>query len=229
MAGARILVVDDEPSMLRLLRRNLEAREYSVEVAEDATEGLRLVATRHPDLVLLDLNLPDMDGVDFIRSVREHSQLPILVLSARETERDRVVALDAGADDYVSKPFWIEELLARIRVALRHLARPDSGTAAVWEADGLRVDLEHRRVTLDDEEVRLTPTEYDLLKAFVRRRDRVLTDRALLQEVWGPEYGDENHYLHVYVARLRKKIERDPQSPRHLITEPGVGYRFVEG
>lgn len=229
MTGARILVVDDEPSMLRLLRRNLEARDYTVEVAEDATEGLRLVGSKHPDLILLDLNLPDMDGVDFIRAVREHSQLPIVVLSARETERDRVVALDAGADDYVSKPFGIEELLARIRVALRHVARPESGTAAVWESGGLRVDLEHRRVLLDGDEIRLTPTEYDLLKAFVRHRDRVLTDRALLQEVWGPEYGDENHYLHVYVARLRKKIERDPQSPRHLLTEPGVGYRFVEG
>lgn len=229
MAGARILLVDDEPSMLRLLRCNLEARDYMVETAEDAEEGLRLASTRHPDLIILDLNLPDMDGVDFIRAVRSRSALPIIVLSARETERDRVVALDAGADDYLSKPFGIDELLARVRVALRHMARPESGASPTWESDDLRIDLERRRVTVRGEEVRLTPTEYDLLKAFVRHRDRVLTDRMLLQEVWGPEYGDESHYLHVYVARLRKKIEQDPQTPRHLLTEPGVGYRFIEG
>ncbi len=229
MTGARILVVDDERPMLHLLRRNLEARDYVVDTAEAAGDGLALARANHPDVVILDLNLPDMDGVDFIRAVREHSDLPIIVLSARETERDRVVALDAGADDYVSKPFGIDELLARIRVALRHLARPESGVTATWEGGDLSIDLERRRVLVRGVEVRLTPTEYSLLKTFVRHRDRVVTDRMLLQEVWGPEYGDENHYLHVYVARLRKKIETDPQSPRHLLTEPGVGYRFVEG
>ncbi|MFA7248126.1 MAG: response regulator [Dehalococcoidia bacterium] len=226
--GARLLVVDDEPQMLRLLRRNLEARGYEVFTSETAVGGLDQLGSRHPDLVVLDLNLPDMDGVDFIRAVREHSSLPIIVLSAREAERDRVAALDAGADDYVSKPFGVEELLARIRVAIRHVASPRSGSEARWSSGDLTVDLERRRVTIGAEEVHLTPTEYDLLKAFVTHRDRVLTDRALLREVWGPEYGDENHYLHVYVARLRKKIEPDPQRPRHLLTEPGVGYRFVD-
>jgi len=227
MSGARLLVVDDDPPMLRLLRRNLEARGYEVETAETAAGGLDQITARRSDLVLLDLNLPDMDGVDVIRAVREHSSLPIIVLSAREAERDRVLALDAGADDYLLKPFGIEELIARIRVALRHVAQPASGREALWSGDGLTVDLEHRRVTAGGEDVHLTPTEYDLLKAFVTHRDRVLTDRMLLREVWGPEYGDESHYLHVYVARLRKKIEPDPQRPRHLLTEPGVGYRFV--
>lgn len=214
--------------MLRLLRRNLEARGYQVDTAERGGEVETLIASRHPDLVLLDLNLPDVDGVDVIRAVRAHSSLPIIVLSARDEERDRVTALDAGADDYVSKPFGIEELLARVRVALRHTAQPSAGAAAQWSGGGLTVDLDRRRVTVDGEEVRLTPTEYSLLKVFVTHRDRVLTDRMLLREVWGAEYGDESHYLHVYVARLRKKIEPDPQRPRHLLTEPGVGYRFVE-
>lgn len=225
MSGARILVVDDEPAMLRLIRRNLEARGYVVDAAEEAEEGLELARTNHPDVVILDLNLPDMDGVDLILTVREHSDLPIIVLSARETERDRVVALDAGADDYVSKPFGVDELLARVRVALRRIAPPAS--TAIWEGNDLSVDFERRRVLVRGQDVHLTPTEYSLLKAFVRHRDRVLTDRMLLQEVWGPEYGDESHYLHVYVARLRKKIEADPQHPQHLLTEPGVGYRLV--
>ena len=227
-SGARLLVVDDEVPMLRLLRRNLEARGYQVETAERGGDVEPLIAARRPDLVLLDLNLPDVDGVDVIRAVRAHSSLPIIVLSARDEERDRVTALDAGADDYVSKPFGIEELLARVRVALRHAAQPAAGIAAQWSGGGLTIDLDRRRVTMDGEEVRLTPTEYSLLKVFVTHRDRVLTDRMLLREVWGAEYGDESHYLHVYVARLRKKIEPDPQRPRHLLTEPGVGYRFVE-
>ena len=226
--GARLLVVDDEPQMLKLLRRNLEARGYQVTTADTGRDGLDQIGTRRPDLVLLDLNLPDIDGIDFIREVRQHSSLPIVVLSAREAERDRVVALDAGADDYLSKPFGIDELLARIRVALRHMAQPESGRDARWSSGDLTIDLERRRVTVGADEVHLTPTEYDLLKAFVTHRDRVLTDRMLLREVWGPEYGDESHYLHVYVARLRKKIEPDPQRPQHLLTEQGVGYRFVD-
>ena len=226
-SGARLLVVDDEVPMLRLLRRNLEARGYQVDTAETGREVEAQIAARHPDLVLLDLNLPDMDGVAVIRAVRAHSSLPIIVLSARDEERDRVTALDAGADDYLSKPFGIEELLARVRVALRHAAQPSVGAAAQWTSGELAVDLDRRRVTVGSEEVHLTPTEYALLKVFVTHRDRVLTDRMLLREVWGAEYGDESHYLHVYVARLRKKIEPDPQRPRHLLTEPGVGYRFV--
>ncbi|MGE3858143.1 MAG: response regulator [Dehalococcoidia bacterium] len=227
-SGARLLVVDDEVPMLRLLRRNLEARGYQVDTAEMGREVEVQIAVRHPDLVLLDLNLPDMDGVAVIRAVRAHSSLPIIVLSARDEERDRVAALDAGADDYVSKPFGIEELLARVRVALRHAAQPSAGAGAQWSSGELAVDLDRRRVSVGGAEVHLTPTEYALLKVFVTHRDRVLTDRMLLREVWGAEYGDESHYLHVYVARLRKKIEPDPQRPRHLLTEPGIGYRLVE-
>ncbi len=226
--GARILAVDDEAPMQRLLRRNLEARGYQVETAGRAREGLGLFRSWRPDLVVLDLNLPDMDGVDFIREVRETSAVPILVLSAREAERDRVAALDAGADDYVPKPFGVEELLARVRVSLRHAAGPLVGNDATWRSGELAIDLDRRRVVVRGEEVHLTPTEYDLLKAFVRHRGRVLTDRALLHEVWGPEYSEESHYLHVYVARLRKKIEPDANRPRYLLTEPGIGYRFAE-
>ena len=227
-SGARILAIDDEVPMQRLLRRNLEARGYQVETAGRAREGLDLFRQWRPDLVVLDLNLPDMDGVDFIREVRETSSAPILVLSAREAERDRVAALDAGADDYVPKPFGVEELLARVRVSLRHAAGPLQGNAATWHGGDLAIDLDRRRVTVHGEEVHLTPTEYDLLKAFVRHRGRVLTDRALLLEVWGPEYSAESHYLHVYVARLRKKIEPDPNRPHYLLTEAGIGYRFAE-
>lgn len=226
--GARVLVVEDEVPMGRLLRRNLEARAYGVSVVESGGAGLAQFATWHPDLILLDLNLPDMDGIDVIRAIREHSSTPIIVLSARGAERDRVAALDAGADDYLSKPFGIEELLARVRVALRHTVRPASGPEARWVSADLVIDVERRRVTVNDQDVHLTPTEYLLLKTFVTHRDRVLTERMLLREVWGPAYAEESHYLHVYVARLRKKIEPDPQLPRHLLTEPGVGYRFVQ-
>jgi two-component system KDP operon response regulator KdpE len=223
--GARILLVDDEPAIVRAVRANLGSRGFRVDVAESGREALER-ADSHPDLILLDLGLPDLDGLDLIRALRGRGRAPIIVLSARGAERDKVRALDLGADDYLTKPFGVEELLARIRVALRHTLR--SGTdEPVFRTRGLAVDVEHRRVTVEGEELHLTPTEYALLTALVRHADRVVTDAMLLQEVWGPEYGDEDHYLHVYVARLRKKLESDPQKPRYIVTEPGVGYRLL--
>ena len=222
--GARILLVDDEPAIVRAVRANLGSRGFRVDVAESGSEALERVES-HPDLILLDLGLPDLDGLDLIRTLRSRAHAPIIVLSARGA-RDKVRALDLGADDYLTKPFGVEELLARIRVALRHTLR--SGTdEPVFRTRGLIVDVEHRRVTVDGEELHLTPTEYGLLTALVRHADHVVTDAMLLQEVWGPEYGDEDHYLHVYVARLRKKLERDPQKPRYIVTEPGIGYRLL--
>jgi two-component system KDP operon response regulator KdpE len=176
---------------------------------------------------VLDLGLPDMDGVDVIRAIRASGVTPVIVLSAREAEQDKVGALDAGADDYVSKPFGIEELLARIRVALRHSTSTAASAGQPFRAGDLSVDVERRTVEVGGREVHLTPTEYELLRVFIERHDRVLTDRMLLQAVWGPEYASEDHYLHVYLARLRRKLEPDPRAPRYFVTEPGVGYRFV--
>ncbi len=224
-AGAHILLVDDEPAIIRAVRANLGSRGFRVDVAQSGQEALERVES-HPDLILLDLGLPDLDGLDLIRALRGRGRAPIIVLSARGAEKDKVRALDLGADDYLTKPFGIEELLARIRVALRHTLR--TGTdEPVFRARGLTVDIEHRRVTVEGDELHLTPTEYALLTALVRHADHVVTDAMLLQEVWGPEYGDEDHYLHVYVARLRKKLERDPQTPRYIATEPGIGYRLL--
>ena len=225
--GAHILVVDDEPAILRAVRTNLAGHDFRVETAETGREALDSHAYHHPDLILLDLGLPDMDGLEVIRRVRERSATPIVVLSARETERDKVAALDLGADDYLTKPFGVDELLARIRVALRHAARPASGNAAVFRTGDLEVDLERRRVSVGGREVHLTPTEYELLKALITHPNKVLTDRMLLQWVWGGQYGAQDHYLHVYVARLRKKLDPAAQSPRYLVTEPGVGYRLL--
>lgn len=225
--GARILVVDDEPAIQRAVRTNLVRHGLQVDLAETGLQALEQTERNHPDLILLDLGLPDMDGLEIIRAVRARSNTPIIILSARGAERDKVAALDLGADDYLTKPFGVEELLARIRVALRHAAHPDQGTAPVFRTGSLEVDLEHRRVKVGGQEVHLSPTEYDLLKAFISHPNRVLTDRMLLQQVWGANYGSEAHYLHVYVARLRKKIEANPQSPRYLVTEPGVGYRLL--
>jgi len=225
--GARILIADDEPAIRRAVQTNLARHGFQIDTAETGREALEHAASFRPDLVLLDLGLPDIDGLEVIRALRERGSTPIVVLSVRGQERDKVAALDLGADDYLTKPFGVNELLARVRVALRHVARPPTGIEAVFRTGQLSVDLEHRRVTSDGREVSLTPTEYELLKAFIAHPDKVLTDRMLLQRVWGPEYGDEAHYLHVYVARLRKKIESDPQKPRYLRTEPGVGYRLV--
>ena len=225
--GARILVVDDEPAIVRAVETNLRRHDFTVDVAGTVEAALSAYRAARPDLVLLDLGLPGADGKDLIRALRETASTPIIVLSAREGERDKVEALDLGADDYLTKPFSVNELLARIRVALRHTAKPTSGAAAVFRTGKLEVDLERRVVRLGGDEVHLTPTEYELLHAFIEFPNKLLTDRMLLQRVWGPDYGSEGHYLHVYVARLRKKLERQPAQSRLFVTEPGVGYRFV--
>jgi two-component system KDP operon response regulator KdpE len=225
--GARILVVEDDPGILRALKTNLSRHGFDVETAESGQQALDSYSLRPPDLILLDLGLPDIDGTEVLQQVRARAGTPIVVLSVRGAERDKVNALNLGADDYLTKPFGVEELLARVRVALRHAARPSSGAEALFKSGDLEIDMEHRRVRVAGDEVHLTPTEYDLLKALADQPDRVLTDRMLLRAVWGPEYGSEAHYLHVYIARLRRKIEKDPQRPQHLLTEPGVGYRLV--
>ena len=225
--GARILVVDDEPAILRAVETNLRRHDLQVETAGTVDDALTRYDATHPDLVLLDLGLPGADGKDVIRAIRSRAATPIIVLSAREAERDKVEALDLGADDYLTKPFSVDELLARIRVALRHSAKPARGAAAVFRTGALEVDLERRQVRVGGTEVHLTPTEYELLRVFVEHPNKLLTDRMLLQRVWGADYGSEAHYLHVYVARLRKKLEPDPARGRHLITEPGVGYRLL--
>jgi two-component system KDP operon response regulator KdpE len=230
MSGAHILVVDDEPAILRAVRTNLVRHDFRIVTAETGQEALERLATAHPDLILLDLGLPDMDGVEVIRQVRERAATPIIVLSARGAERDKVRALDLGADDYLTKPFGVDELLARIRVALRHVARLGGQRDAVFRVGSLEVDLERRRVTVAGGEIHLTPTEYELLKVFVSNPNKVLTTRMLLGWVWGDQYGAGDHYLHVYVARLRKKLEGDssaPQATSYLVTEPGVGYRLL--
>ena len=226
--GARIVVVDDDPGIRRTLARNLGGHGYDVRSADTGAAALDLAARFQPDLVLLDLGLPDMDGTAVIEQIRSRTSTPIVVLSVRGAERDKVKALELGADDYLTKPFGIDELLARVKVAIRHAARTRQGAEAVFRSGGLAVDIERREVTVGRRRVHLTPTEFALLAALIAAAGRVLTDRALLQRVWGPEYGSENHYLHVYVGRLRRKLEPDPAHPRYLRTEPGVGYRLVE-
>ncbi|HEX9495846.1 MAG TPA: response regulator transcription factor [Candidatus Limnocylindria bacterium] len=223
---ARVLVVDDEPAILRTLRTNLRGHGFDVDTAGSVRDALAEYERARPDVILLDLGLPDDDGLALIRAVRERAPTPILVVSARDAEQDKVRALDLGADDYLTKPFSVDELLARIRVALRHIARPETGADAVFEAGELRVDLGRRDVRVGARQVKLTPTEYDLLKALIAHPDRVLTFSMLLRQVWGPGYAAEGHYLHVYIARLRKKLEDDPQAPRWIVSEPGVGYRL---
>ncbi|SRR5579875_811453 len=221
----RVLVVDDEPSILRALRINLTARKYEVTVASDGAAGLAAVARDRPDVIILDLGLPDMDGTDVIRGVRGWATTPIIVLSVWGQESQKVAALDAGADDYVTKPFGMDELLARLRAAVRRAApAPDEPVIAT---DDFTVDLAAKRVVrAGGGDVRLTPTEWQLLETLVRNRGRLVTHRQLLQEVWGPAYHTESNYLRVYVAQLRRKLEPEPAQPRYLLTEPGMGYRF---
>jgi len=226
--GARILVIEDEPAIRRAVERNLAGHGFDVRGVESAEAGLELETRFHPDLVLLDLVLPDVDGFEVIQRLRSRTTTPIIVLSVQGAEQDKVRALELGADDYLTKPFGVDELLARIRVALRHAARSGGGQDTVFRSAELEVDLERRAVTVGGRRVHLTPTEYALLGALIADAGRVLTDRSLLQRVWGPEYGSEDHYLHVYMARLRKKLERDPANPRYLRTEAGVGYRLLE-
>ena len=223
-----VLVIDDEPALLRALQINLAARDYTVITARDGATGLATMARDKPDVVIVDLGLPDMDGTDVIRGIRGWSTAPIIVLSARGNEVQKVEALDAGADDYVTKPFGMNELVARLRAATRR-ATPGPDEPVVTTAD-FRIDLAAKRVTLteDTSEVRLTPTEWQLLELLVRHTGRLVSGRQLLQEVWGPAYSTETHYLRVYVAQLRRKLEPDPTRPRYLLTEPGMGYRFQE-
>jgi two-component system, OmpR family, KDP operon response regulator KdpE len=226
VSGARILLVDDEPGLVRALRINLRARHYQVDAAADGAGALASAARRPPDLVILDLGLPDMDGVDVVRGLRGWCTAPIIVLSARQTQTDKVAALDIGADDYITKPFGMDELLARIRAALR---RGAPGQAPVVRCPAFTVDLAARRVSTPAGEVRLTPTEWHLLEILVRNPGKLVSQRQLLTEVWGPAYTTETNYLRVYLAQLRRKLEPNPAVPRYLITEPGMGYRFEPG
>jgi len=229
MPNPLILVVEDEPHMRRFLRTTLRANGYHVVEAATAREGLMQAGGRNPDLVLLDLGLPDRDGREVTRELRRATRAPIIVVSARGQEHEKVALLDLGADDYLTKPFGAAELLARIRVALRHSAQPpDALEEPVFLAGGIMVDAIRRQVIRDGEEIHLTPTEYKLLATLVRQVGRVLTHRQLLQEVWGANYTGQTHYLRVYMAQLRHKLEADPTRPRLLITEPGIGYRLRE-
>ncbi|GGT22003.1 response regulator [Streptomyces chromofuscus] len=221
----RVLVVDDEPQIVRALVINLKARTYEVDAAFDGATALRLAAACHPDVVVLDLGLPDMDGVEVIRGLRGWTRVPILVLSARHTSDEKVEALDAGADDYVTKPFGMDELLARLRAAVRR-AEPTGDDDVLVETDEFTVDLAAKKVNRGGEDVRLTPTEWQLLEVLVRNTGRLVSQKQLLQEVWGPSYGKETNYLRVYMAQLRRKLEADPSHPKRFITEPGMGYRF---
>jgi two-component system KDP operon response regulator KdpE len=225
--GASILVIEDEPQMRRLLRTMLSNQGFRVTEVATGEEGLQQAATRNPDIVLLDLGLPDMDGLEVTRRLREWSTRPIIVLSARGQEPDKIGALDAGADDYLTKPFGAGELLARIRVALRHAARTGAEPEpSVFVLGDLRVDAAKRHVSVAGRDVHLTPTEYRLLGILIRHAGRVLTHGQLLREVWGPAYAEQTHYLRVYMAQLRQKLEVEPARPKFLVTEPGVGYRL---
>ncbi len=221
----RVLVVDDEPQLVRALRTNLQARGYVVDVATSGEGALAMAASTHPDVVILDLGLPGIDGIEVIKGIRGWSEVPIVVLSAREQESDKVLALDAGADDYVTKPFGMDELLARLRAASRRGGPPRAEDPEV-RTEHFVVDLAAKKIQISGQEVRLTPTEWHLVELLVRNPGRLLTQVYLLQEVWGPAYSVESDYLRVYMAQIRRKLEPDPPHPRYFITEPGMGYRF---
>lgn len=222
-----VLVIEDEPEMRRFLHAALESHNFRPVEATTAREGVAQATGRNPDIILLDLGLPDGDGIDLTRQMREWSRTPIIVISARGKEQDKIAALDAGADDYLTKPFGVGELMARLRVALRHAARPaDEPLEPVFAVRDLRVDLVRRQVFVRDQEVHLTPTEYKLLTLLIRHAGKVLTHRQLLKEVWGPNAVEHTHYVRVYMTQLRHKLERDATRPEFLMTEPGVGYRF---
>ncbi len=224
---ATIIVVEDEAQIRRFLRTTLASEGYQVVEAESGKQGLAEAATRKPDLIILDLGLPDMDGVEVVRGVRAWSSVPVIILSARSQESDKISALDAGADDYLVKPFGVGELLARIRVALRHFSAVNGGQEGVFSVGDLQVDLVHRKVTVGGSEVHLTPIEYRLLTVLVKHAGKVLTHQLLLKEVWGPNYVERAHYLRIYMGTLRHKLEKDPARPRFLLTEVGVGYRLA--
>lgn len=226
-SNPHVLVIDDEPQILRALRTILTAKHFRVSVASRGEEGLALAAAESPDVIILDLSMPDMDGVEVCSRLREWTQVPIVVLSVRDSERDKVMALDAGADDYLTKPFGIEELLARIRVALRHSTQTMGSKKAIVTAGSLIIDLVQHIVTRDGVEVKLTATEFKLLAYLAANAGRVLTHRAILAAVWDPADVDRVEYLRVYIRQLRKKLENDPEHPRFILNEPGIGYRFI--
>jgi two-component system KDP operon response regulator KdpE len=226
-AGSLVLLIEDEPPMRRFLRASLASHGFRLIEASTAKEGLEMAAQQRPALILLDLGLPDGDGIALTKTLRESSSVPIVVISARGREDDKVMALDAGADDYITKPFGVNELLARIRVAFRHAQAAEGGsTANVVDVDGLRIDFTRHVVTVTGREVHLTPIEYRLVSLLAQHAGKVLTHRHLLNEVWGPGHAEQTHYLRVRMAELRKKIEANPSQPRWLLTEPGVGYRM---
>lgn len=223
--SSRVLVVDDETEIRRLLKVSLSAHGFDVSEAINGQEGLDGVIMQRPDLIILDLGLPDRDGLELIKDVRGWSTVPIIILSARGNEAEKIKALDAGADDYVTKPFGMGELLARMRTALRHsLRNPDE---PVLSLDDLAIDRASRMVLVNGTEIKLTPTEYEVIKELAVNAGKVLTHRQLLRAVWGPNYDDQTHYLRIYIAQLRRKLEADPSRPRHIVTEPGVGYRLI--
>lgn len=226
ITGKRVLVVDDEPQIVRTLRAGLHAGGYEVLSATNGNDAVRLVLEAAPDVLILDLAMSPVDGFEVVEQVRRSSPVPIIVLSVRDADRDKVRALDLGADDYLTKPFSLDELLARIRVALRHVHSGEPGPQPQLQFGALKIDIEAHLVTRDEEEIKLTPKEFALLTVLAQHAGRVLTQRQLLQSVWGPEYGDEAAYLHVYIGQLRRKLETDPSHPRLIVTEPGVGYRF---
>ncbi len=225
--GTLVLLIEDDPQIRRFLRATLPGTNYQLLEAATGQDGLRIVGLQHPDLIILDLGLPDMDGVEVARQLREWTLTPILVLSARDQEQDKIAALDVGADDYLTKPFGTGELLARMRVALRHAGQAlQSDEEPVFELRGLRVDFTHRQVFVDEQEIHLTPIEYKLLAVLVKYAGKVVTRDRLLKEVWGPSYTNEIQYLRVYMGHLRQKLEADPTRPQYLLTEAGVGYRL---
>lgn len=224
----RVLVIDDEPQILRALRINLSVRGYEVTTAANGAAALRAAAETRPDVIVLDLGLPDMDGIEVLAGLRGWMTAPVIVLSARSDSEEKVAALDAGADDYVTKPFGMEEFLARLRAAVRRSAASVDADEPVVETDSFTVDLAAKKVTKDGAEVHLTPTEWGMLEMLVRNRGKLVGREELLKEVWGPSYAKETHYLRVYLAQLRRKLEDDPSHPRHLLTEAGMGYRFEQ-
>ncbi|MFE3291119.1 response regulator [Rhodococcus sp. NPDC059234] len=224
----RVLVIDDEPQILRALRINLSVRGYEVSTAANGAAALRAAAERHPEVIVLDLGLPDMDGIEVLAGLRGWSTAPVIVLSARTDSADKVAALDAGADDYVTKPFGMDEFLARLRAAVRRNSAAADAAEPVVVTDSFTVDLAMKKVTKGDQEIHLTPTEWGMLEMLVRNKGKLVGQKELLREVWGPAYATETHYLRVYLAQLRRKLEDDPSRPRHLITEAGMGYRFQE-
>lgn len=226
--GARVLIVDDERPIRRFLRAALVSHGYDIQEAVNGEEALSAAATYHPDVIVLDIGLPDLDGIEVTRRLREWTQTPIIVLSVRDQEKDKISALDAGADDYLTKPFSMGELTARIRVALRHQVKPEDNQP-VYQVEGLKVDLLHRAVTVDGGEISLTPTEYELLKLLIQHAGKVVTHRQLLRAVWGSGYEEEAHLLRVNISNLRHKLESDPAQPRYILTESGVGYRLKPG